>query len=196
MGTAGRGDDRRAGPAHPRPRGLRVLAVGLRDPGRAAPGPERADHRDDGLIDLRGAGFIGPLQGRGEQRVGPRGGNGRGRSLTASGTSAGRWRYPDGTGLAVPRPFRWPAGIGRLRSSVPDRGADDRHRAAGPRLGTLARHAGGVAGMAFTPDGRLLACGSRTRRSGWGPYLGPQAADRAGPKMRMGLQNSTDPGVR
>ncbi len=32
MSTAGRGGDRRAGPAHPRPGGLRVLAVSLRDP--------------------------------------------------------------------------------------------------------------------------------------------------------------------
>ena len=73
MSTTGRGGDSHTGPAHPRHRGLGVLAVGLRDPGRAAPGPERTDRRGNGLMNLRGAGFIGSLQGRCEQRVGPRG---------------------------------------------------------------------------------------------------------------------------
>src|SRR6185437_8370298 len=46
-GGAGWGGDRGAGPAHAQDRGLRVLAVGLRDPRRAAPDAERRDRRRD-----------------------------------------------------------------------------------------------------------------------------------------------------
>ena len=43
--AAGGAGHRRAGPAHPQHRGFRVLAVGLRDPCRAAPDAERRDRR-------------------------------------------------------------------------------------------------------------------------------------------------------
>jgi tetratricopeptide (TPR) repeat protein len=70
-GPFGRAGDHREGPAHPDDRGLRVLAVGLGYPRRAAAGAEGADGRRDGLADLPGAGLIGSLQSRCEQRVGP-----------------------------------------------------------------------------------------------------------------------------
>jgi hypothetical protein len=47
-----------------------VLAVRLRHPGRAAQLPEGADSCYDRLLDLPGAGFIGALQRRREQRLG------------------------------------------------------------------------------------------------------------------------------
>lgn len=55
-GHAERAGGRRDGPAHPHDRGLRVLAVGLRYPFRAAAGAECADGRRNGLFDLRGLG--------------------------------------------------------------------------------------------------------------------------------------------
>src|SRR6266567_5981503 len=61
---------RRERPAHPGERGLGVLAVGLRDMGRAAPHAVRADGRGDRLPDLPCAGFIGALQWRWEQCAG------------------------------------------------------------------------------------------------------------------------------
>jgi NAD+ kinase len=63
----------RAGPAHPGGRGLRVIAVLLGDPGRAAHIAERADRRGDRLLHLPGGWFIGALQRRYEQGVGPGG---------------------------------------------------------------------------------------------------------------------------
>jgi hypothetical protein len=66
----------RAGPAHPRGGGLRVLAVGLRDPRRATPDSERGEGSRDGFMDLRHGGLVGTLQRRGEQRVGPGGADG------------------------------------------------------------------------------------------------------------------------
>ena len=72
----GRAGDRRAGPAHSQDRGLRVVAVGLRDPRRAAPDAEHRDRRRDGLVHLGRAGGVGALQRRGEQRVGPGGADG------------------------------------------------------------------------------------------------------------------------
>jgi len=72
-GALERAGDHSAGPTHPHDRGLRVLAVGLRYPCCAAAAAECADSGCDGLIDLRGAGFIATLQSRSEQRVGPKG---------------------------------------------------------------------------------------------------------------------------
>lgn len=69
--SPGRAGDRRASPAHPRDRGLRVLAVGLRYPCRATAGTKCAEGRRDSLIDLRGAGLIRTLPSRCEQCVGP-----------------------------------------------------------------------------------------------------------------------------
>jgi hypothetical protein len=72
----GRAGDRRAGPAHSWHRGLRMIAVGLRDPRRAAPDAEHSERRRDGLVHLRRGGLVGALQRRGEQRVGPGGADG------------------------------------------------------------------------------------------------------------------------
>ncbi len=60
----------RLGAAHPGERGLGVLALGLRDMGRAAPHAVHADGRGDRLPDLPCAGFIGALPWRCEQRAG------------------------------------------------------------------------------------------------------------------------------
>jgi hypothetical protein len=60
-------------PAHPRCRGLRMLAVRLGHPGRAPSRAELADRRGDRLPDLRRAGLLRPLERRYEQRVGPGG---------------------------------------------------------------------------------------------------------------------------
>jgi Domain of unknown function (DUF3459) len=65
--------DRRARPAHPRDRGLRMLAEGLRHQRGAAGTAARRDCRGDGLPDPPGAGFVGALQRRCEQRIGPDG---------------------------------------------------------------------------------------------------------------------------
>jgi len=48
-----------------------VLAEGLRDPGRAARGAVPGGGRGDRLADLPGAGPVGALQRRREQRIGP-----------------------------------------------------------------------------------------------------------------------------
>ena len=72
-GEAGGGDgagDHRAHPAHPGDGGLRVLAEGLRDPRRAARAAVGGDGCGDRLPDLPGAGFVGALQRRREQRIG------------------------------------------------------------------------------------------------------------------------------
>ena len=71
-----RAGDRRAGPAHPLHRSLRVVAVGLRDPRRAAADPERGEGCRDGPMNLGHGGLVGTLQRRGEQRVGPGGTSG------------------------------------------------------------------------------------------------------------------------
>ena len=63
----------RACPAHPGDRGLRVVAEGLRDPGRAARAAVGRDGFGDRLLDLPGAGIAGTLQRRGEQRIDPGG---------------------------------------------------------------------------------------------------------------------------
>ena len=73
-GEAGGGDgagDHRAHPAHPGDGGLRVLAEGLRDPRRAARAAVPGDGHGDRLADLPGAGSVGALQRRCEQRIGP-----------------------------------------------------------------------------------------------------------------------------
>jgi len=63
--------DHCAHPAHPGDGGLRVLAEGLRDPRRAARAAVGGDGCGDRLPDLPGAGFVGALQRRCEQRIGP-----------------------------------------------------------------------------------------------------------------------------
>jgi len=65
-GAAERGGDRRARPAHPRGRDLRMVAIRLCYSRRAAQGAERTDGCGDRLPDLGGAGFIGALHRRGE----------------------------------------------------------------------------------------------------------------------------------
>jgi 1,4-alpha-glucan branching enzyme len=65
--------DHRACPPHPGDGGLRMLAEGLRDPGRAARVAIPRDGHGDRLADLPGAGPVGALHRRREQRIGPDG---------------------------------------------------------------------------------------------------------------------------
>ena len=64
-----------ASPAHPRDRGLGMIAELLRYPSGTATRAERLYSRGNGLPDLPGTGMVTALQRRHEQGIGPDGAN-------------------------------------------------------------------------------------------------------------------------